>query len=120
MVTPAWKFHDTRPMVQDFLWNFAHARWDYGYQITAMGNRSVIVDNNTWNNTHIATVGRTMASNETEAQKLMHYLDADYALVIFGGMSGYQSDDINKWPETLAPGRDALLFFPAPYKDQNG
>lgn len=32
-------------------------RWDYGYQITAMGNRSVIVDNNTWNNTHIATVG---------------------------------------------------------------
>uniref|UniRef100_A0A251U8V3 Putative oligosaccharyl transferase, STT3 subunit n=1 Tax=Helianthus annuus TaxID=4232 RepID=A0A251U8V3_HELAN len=31
--------------------------WDYGYQITAMGNRTVIVDNNTWNNTHIATVG---------------------------------------------------------------
>ncbi|KAF2545290.1 hypothetical protein F2Q70_00022269, partial [Brassica cretica] len=29
--------------------------WDYGYQITAMGNRTVIVDNNTWNNTHIAT-----------------------------------------------------------------
>jgi len=38
-----------------------------------------------------------MASNETEAQKLMHYLDADYALVIFGGTSGYQSDDINKF-----------------------
>ncbi|CAN7046528.1 unnamed protein product [Brassica oleracea var. botrytis] len=34
--------------------------WDYGYQITAMGNRTVIVDNNTWNNTHIATVGRAM------------------------------------------------------------
>jgi dolichyl-diphosphooligosaccharide--protein glycosyltransferase len=38
-----------------------------------------------------------MASNETEAQKLMHHLDADYALVIFGGVSGYQSDDINKF-----------------------
>jgi len=43
------------------------------------------------------TAGRTMASNETEAQKLMHHLDADYALVIFGGVSGYQSDDINKF-----------------------
>jgi dolichyl-diphosphooligosaccharide--protein glycosyltransferase len=41
--------------------------WDYGYQITGMSNRTVIVDNNTWNNTHIATVGRAMASPEEEA-----------------------------------------------------
>ena len=27
--------------------------WDYGYQIKGMGNRTVIVDNNTRNNTHI-------------------------------------------------------------------
>jgi dolichyl-diphosphooligosaccharide---protein glycosyltransferase len=32
------------------------AWWDYGYQLSAMANRTVIVDNNTWNNTHIATV----------------------------------------------------------------
>jgi dolichyl-diphosphooligosaccharide--protein glycosyltransferase len=32
--------------------------WDYGYQIVAMANRTILVDNNTWNNTHIATVGR--------------------------------------------------------------
>jgi len=31
--------------------------WDYGYQIAGMSNRPVIVDNNTWNTTHIATVG---------------------------------------------------------------
>ena len=31
--------------------------WDYGYQMSAMANRTVLVDNNTWNNTHIATVG---------------------------------------------------------------
>ncbi len=72
-------------------------RWDYGYQITAMGNRTIIVDNNTWNNTHIATVGRAMASNETEAYKIMRRLDVDYVLVIFGGLSGYSSDDINKF-----------------------
>jgi len=37
--------------------------WDYGYQITGMGNRTVLVDNNTWNNTHIATVGRVSIMN---------------------------------------------------------
>ncbi|GFH29901.1 dolichyl-diphosphooligosaccharide--protein glycosyltransferase subunit STT3A, partial [Haematococcus lacustris] len=113
-----------------------------------MGNRTIIVDNNTWNNTHIATVGRAMASNETEAIKIIRQLDVDYVLVglrlpdhwhgqphhhrgqqhleqyphrhrramasneteaikiirqldvdyvlvIFGGLSGYSSDDIN-------------------------
>lgn len=38
--------------------------WDYGYQITGFSNRTTIVDNNTWNYTHIATVGRAMASRE--------------------------------------------------------
>ena len=37
--------------------------WDYGYQITGMGNRTVLVDNNTWNNSHIATVGRVRLTN---------------------------------------------------------
>jgi len=32
--------------------------WDYGYQISAMANRTVLVDNNTWNNSHIAQVGK--------------------------------------------------------------
>ncbi|GLC40329.1 hypothetical protein PLESTB_000628800 [Pleodorina starrii] len=86
-----WLRHNTAPDAKIMSW------WDYGYQITAMGNRTVIVDNNTWNNTHIATVGRAMASNETEAYKIMRQLDVDYALVIFGGMSGYSSDDINKF-----------------------
>ena len=32
--------------------------WNYGYQITAMANRTILVDNNTWNNTHISSVGQ--------------------------------------------------------------
>ncbi|KAA3481424.1 dolichyl-diphosphooligosaccharide--protein glycosyltransferase subunit STT3A [Gossypium australe] len=71
--------------------------WDYGYQITAMGNRTVIVDNNTWNNTHIATVGRAMSSYEDEAIEIIRSLDVDYVLVVFGGVTGYSSDDINKF-----------------------
>lgn len=168
-----WLRHNTKPDARIMSW------WDYGYQITAMGNRTIIVDNNTWNNTHIATVrpargssssshgarpgdgasctcsvkatprwtdwqgtalshpqlahysiytcycsycvaawvgvtmpyssaelvppparaqvGRAMASSEEDAYEIMRRLDVDYVLVIFGGLSGYSSDDINKF-----------------------
>ena len=62
--------------------------WDYGYQTTAMANRTVIVDNNTWNNTHIATVGRAMSSPERKAWQIYRSLDVDYVLVVFGGFIG--------------------------------
>jgi len=59
--------------------------WDYGYQTTAMANRTVIVDNNTWNNTHIATVGTAMSSPEKAAWEIFQSLDVKYVLVVFGG-----------------------------------
>ncbi|XP_027199622.1 catalytic subunit 3A of the oligosaccharyltransferase complex [Dermatophagoides pteronyssinus] len=71
--------------------------WDYGYQITAMANRTILVDNNTWNNTHISRVGQAMASDEQHAYEIMKELDVDYVLIIFGGLTGYSSDDINKF-----------------------
>jgi len=71
--------------------------WDYGYQITAMANRTILVDNNTWNNTHISRVGQAMASPEDKAYAIMRELDVNYVLVIFGGLTGYASDDINKF-----------------------
>jgi len=86
-----WLRQNTPPDAKVMSW------WDYGYQITAMGNRTVIVDNNTWNNTHIATVGMAMSSYEDEAYDIMRSLDVDYVLVVFGGVTGYSSDDINKF-----------------------
>ncbi|KAI0979939.1 hypothetical protein GJ496_006814 [Pomphorhynchus laevis] len=71
--------------------------WDYGYQITGMGNRTTLVDNNTWNNTHIAIVGKTMSLPEAKGIATMRDLDVDYVLVIFGGLIGYSGDDINKF-----------------------
>jgi len=71
--------------------------WDYGYQLAAMANRTVLVDNNTWNNSHIAQVGQAMASTEGRAYEIMQSLDVDYVLIIFGGLIGYSSDDINKF-----------------------
>lgn len=71
--------------------------WDYGYQIAGMANRTTLVDNNTWNNSHIALVGLAMASEENKAYEIMQSLDVDYVLVIFGGVIGYSGDDINKF-----------------------
>ena len=81
--------------------------WDYGYQIAGMADRPTLVDNNTWNNTHIATVGRAMSSNEEDAYEIMQQHDVDYVLVIFGGLLGYSGDDINKylWMIRIAEGK---------------
>jgi dolichyl-diphosphooligosaccharide--protein glycosyltransferase len=118
-----WLRHNTPEDAKIMSW------WDYGYQMSGMANRTVLVDNNTWNNTHIATVGaclslrvacvvrcvsvcvlmrsgdaprvvsagRAMSSTERDAYPIMQSLDVDYVLVIFGGVTGYQSDDINKF-----------------------
>eukprot|EP00752_Nemacystus_decipiens_P005830 g5269.t1 len=95
-----WLRHNTDPDAKIMSW------WDYGYQMSAMSNRTVLVDNNTWNNTHIATVGRALASSEEKAYPIMESLDVDYVLVIFGGVTGYSSDDINKflWPVRIGSG----------------
>ena len=50
-----WLRHNTRPSARVMSW------WDYGYQIAGMGNRTTIVDNNTWNKTHIGRVGMVVS-----------------------------------------------------------
>lgn len=80
--------------------------WDYGYQIGGMADRPTLVDNNTWNNTHIATVGKAMSSREEVAYPIMRQHEVDYVLVVFGGLLGYSGDDINKflWMVRIAEG----------------
>ncbi|KAH9603334.1 hypothetical protein KSS87_015271, partial [Heliosperma pusillum] len=75
----AWLSHNTEVDDKVASW------WDYGYQTTAMANRTVIVDDNTWNNTHIATVGTAMSSPEKAAWEILNSLDVKYVLVVFGG-----------------------------------
>lgn len=80
--------------------------WDYGYQIGGMADRPTLVDNNTWNNTHIATVGKAMSSREEVSYPIMREHEVDYVLVVFGGLLGYSGDDINKflWMVRIAEG----------------
>ncbi|KAM3724112.1 Dolichyl-diphosphooligosaccharide--protein glycosyltransferase subunit [Dirofilaria immitis] len=96
--------------------------WDYGYQIAGMANRTTLVDNNTWNNSHIALVGKAMASNESAAYEVMRALDVDYVLVIFGGVIGYSGDDINKflWMVRIAEGEHPKEIHEANYFTESG
>ena len=98
--------------------------------------RTTLVDNNTWNNSHIAMVGKAMASNEDDAYTIMQELGVDYVLVIFGGLLvkfhypqiflprlvrsvlgalttvclSYSGDDINKFLWMVRIGRTQTLF----------
>ncbi len=76
-----------------------------------MANRTVLVDNNTWNNTHIATVGRAMASTEKIGYETAKAMDAKYVLVLFGGMSYYSGDDISKFIWMIRIGGKFKLIF---------
>ncbi|KAJ1674030.1 oligosaccharyl transferase stt3 subunit, partial [Spiromyces aspiralis] len=95
-----WLRQNTPPDAKVLSW------WDYGYQLAGMADRTTYVDNNTWNNTHIATVGRIFASNEDDAYELLRKLEVDYVVVVFGGFLGYSGDDINKflWMIRIAQG----------------
>ena len=65
------------------------AWWDYGYQITGIGNRTTIADGNTWNHEHIATLGRILSAPEKRAHAIAKHL-ADYILI--------WNDDLGKSP----------------------
>ena len=69
------------------------AWWDYGYQITGIGERTTIADGNTWNHEHIATLGKALTSNQVKAHKIVKHL-ADYVLIWAGG----GGDDLAKSP----------------------
>jgi dolichyl-diphosphooligosaccharide---protein glycosyltransferase len=78
-----------------------------------MADRTTLVDNNTWNNTHIATVGKAMSSREEVSYPILLKHDVDYILVIFGGLLGYSGDDINKvTPAPTPPNLPNLLNHP--------
>lgn len=69
------------------------AWWDYGYQLSAIANRTTIADGNTWNHEHIALLGKIFTTNVDEAYSIARHL-ADYFLVWAGG----GGDDLAKSP----------------------
>jgi dolichyl-diphosphooligosaccharide--protein glycosyltransferase len=103
----SWLRKNTAPTAKIMSW------WDYGYQIGGMADRPTLVDNNTWNNTHIATVGKAMSSREEVSYPIMRQHEVDYVLVVFGGLLGYSGDDINKflWMVRIAEGKRSVFHI---------
>ncbi|KAH9189348.1 hypothetical protein AeNC1_008676 [Aphanomyces euteiches] len=79
------------------------AWWDYGYQITGIGNRTTIADGNTWNHEHIALLGRCLTSPEKRAHNIIRHL-ADYVLIWAGG----GGDDLAKSPHLARIGNSVF------------
>ncbi|KAK2962155.1 putative Dolichyl-diphosphooligosaccharide--protein glycosyltransferase subunit STT3A [Blattamonas nauphoetae] len=110
----SWLRHNTETNARVMSW------WDYGYQLTAVANRTVIVDNNTWNNSHIAMVGRTFAQNESAAFASCQVLGVDYILLLYGGHTAYGNDDINKFHWMLQiSSREFPEIIPEEYTSEN-
>uniref|UniRef100_A0A8C6FIQ6 dolichyl-diphosphooligosaccharide--protein glycotransferase n=1 Tax=Moschus moschiferus TaxID=68415 RepID=A0A8C6FIQ6_MOSMO len=106
VVLASYNHDGTRNILNDFREAYFWLRQNTDEHIAGMANRTTLVDNSTWNNSHIALVGKAMSSNETAAYKTMRSLDIDYVLIIFGGVIGYSGDDINKflWMVRIAEG----------------
>jgi len=83
-----WMKNNLPPDAVVFSW------WDYGYWITVEANRTSVADNNTFNTTQIALIGRIFVENETNALKLLSTLKAP-----------------NKGPEFSKPPEYILVFI---------
>ena len=83
-----WWINDNTPEDSRVL-----AWWDYGYQISAIANRTTLADGNTWNHEHIALLGKILTTDADEGYSIARHL-ADYVLVWAGG----GGDDLAKSP----------------------
>lgn len=83
--------------------------WDIGYQLQALTGCSTYVDGNTNNRTHIANIEMLYLSDEENSWRISRSFDVDYILTTFGGASGFEMDDIMKFPLVL---QNLPTFFP--------
>jgi asparagine N-glycosylation enzyme membrane subunit Stt3 len=92
----SWLQDNTPPSSVVFAW------WDYGYWITALGNRRSIADNGTQNSTQIAMIAQTFLDNTTMAIPNLQRYNVSYVAIFItpsggtsGGFQGFGED--GKW-----------------------
>lgn len=81
------------------------AWWDYGYWITALGNRTSLADNATLNQTRIERLAKMFISDEQSGIKIAQDLKADYIVVyavgqirLFGSTNATNSTSAQQIP----------------------
>jgi dolichyl-diphosphooligosaccharide--protein glycosyltransferase len=94
-----WLREMTKPDARVLSW------WDYGYQITGIGNRTTLADGNTWSLEHISLIGKVLTSSEEKAHRVIRHI-ADYVLIWAGG----GGDDRAKSPHMA---RTSASVFPS-------
>lgn len=92
----SWMRLNTPPDSVVFAW------WDYGYWITALGNRTTIADNGTQNSTQIGMIAQTFLDNITMAIPNLQRYNVSYVAIFItpsggtsGGWQGFGED--GKW-----------------------
>ena len=92
----SWMRLNTPPDSIVFAW------WDYGYWITALGDRSTIADNGTQNSTQIAVIAQTFLDNISMAIPNLQRYNVSYVAIFItpsggssGGWQGFGED--GKW-----------------------
>ncbi|HYB83807.1 MAG TPA: STT3 domain-containing protein [archaeon] len=92
----SWMRLNTAPGSVVFAW------WDYGYWITALGNRTTIADNGTQNSTQIGMIAQTFLDNITMAIPNLERYNVSYIAIFItpsggssGGWQGFGED--GKW-----------------------
>jgi dolichyl-diphosphooligosaccharide--protein glycosyltransferase len=78
------------------------AWWDYGYWITALGDRRTLADNGTQNSTQIAVIAQTFLDNTTMAIPNLEKYNVSYVAIFItpsgGSQGGYQGfGEDGKW-----------------------
>jgi dolichyl-diphosphooligosaccharide--protein glycosyltransferase len=92
----SWMHLNTPPDSTVFAW------WDYGYWITALGNRRTLADNGTQNSTQIGMIAQTFLDNITLAIPNLQRYNVSYVAIFItpssgssGGWQGFGED--GKW-----------------------
>lgn len=113
----SWLEYNTHPTAKVASW------WDYGYQINQIGNKTTLADGLTRSTYWIGLIGAALASDEATAWRICRELNIDYMLILYGGMSGYSGDDLNKfvWPIRISGNRHFERVYPwiAPINEHN-
>jgi dolichyl-diphosphooligosaccharide--protein glycosyltransferase len=94
--TLSWMRLNTPPSSTVFAW------WDYGYWITALGDRRTLADNGTQNSTQIGMIAQTFLDNITMAIPNLQRYNVSYVAIFItpsggssGGWQGFGED--GKW-----------------------
>lgn len=95
----SWMRENTAPTSVVFAW------WDYGYWITALGQRRTLSDNGTQNSTQIAVVAQTFLDNSTMAIPNLRRYNVTYVAIFItpsgqgsSGQTQYQGfGEDGKW-----------------------